>query len=132
MDQKLEQEVRRRARHRCEYCVLAESTSVLKHVIDHVIARQHGGKTVSENLALCCGRCNLCKGPNIAGIDPDTAALARLFHPRLDEWEAHFRWEHAVLVGLTPIGRTTAVVLAINDPRRIALRRMLAAFENVA
>lgn len=125
MNEALEQEARSRAGGVCEYCRLPESLSALRHVIDHIIARQHGGPTVSDNLALCCGRCNLYKGPNIAGIDPATGEMTRLFHPRSDLWDEHFQWEGAVLVGRTAIGRTTVTVLAINHPSRIAVRQQL-------
>jgi hypothetical protein len=90
-----------------------------------VIARQHGGQTVAENLALCCGRCNLSKGPNIAGIDPRTGLLTRLFNPRQDLWMEHFRFDGPVVVGLTDVGRTTVVVLAINQASQVAVRQAL-------
>ena len=67
MDRALQREVRRIARDRCEYCHLPGSVPRLKHVVDHIVARQHGGQSDLDNLALSCGRCNLCKGPNIAG-----------------------------------------------------------------
>lgn len=57
MDKALDAEVRRRAGDRCEYCHLPQWASTLKHVVDHIVARQHRGKTISENLALACGRC---------------------------------------------------------------------------
>jgi len=62
------------------------------HEVDHVIAEKHRGATSLENLALACFHCNNHKGPNIAGIDPSTGYLSRLFHPRNDDWGAHFRW----------------------------------------
>jgi hypothetical protein len=125
MDRALEQTVRQRARNLCEYCSLDESFSSLRHVIDHIIARQHGGATVEGNLALCCGRCNLYKGPNVAGFDPGTGQLTRLFNPRADVWAEHFRWESVMLLGITAIGRTTVQVLNINQPSRVAARRTL-------
>ena len=125
MDQALRREVRRFAEGRCEYCHLPDSTPPLKHVVDHIIARQHAGPTELENLALCCGRCNQSKGPNIAAIDPQTGALSRLFHPRRDQWHHHFRWQGAILIGTTPVGRATASLLAVNAPLRIAGRRSL-------
>lgn len=125
MDKALEQHVRQRAGFRCEYCHLPEILSDLGHVIDHVRAQQHRGATVPENLASACGRCNLSKGPNLTGIDPETDQITTLFNPRADVWAEHFRWNGAVLAGLTAIGRTTVEVLAINHPRRIALRRTL-------
>ena len=36
--------------------------------IDTIIAEQHAGQTVFENLALDCPNCNRYKGPNIAGL----------------------------------------------------------------
>src|SRR5437763_2594049 len=109
----LEQTIRRLAGDRCEYCRMPEIESRFPHVLDHVIARQHGGKTEAANLALCCGRCNQFKGPNIASIDPATKQIVRLFNPRADRWDEHFRYEGALLIGLTPIGRATASVLAV-------------------
>jgi hypothetical protein len=93
--------------------------------IDHIIARQHGGATVLENLAFSCLHCNRHKGPNIAGTDPSTGKLVRLFHPRKDRWKAHFEWNGAVLVGRTVIGRATINVLSINDPDFLAVREAL-------
>ena len=125
MHRKLDHEVRRRARGICEYCHLPESISDLRHVVDHIVARQHKGRTVSANLALACGRCNRHKGPNIAGIDPRTRRLVPLFNPRTDRWADHFRWKSARLVGLTDVGRATIEILAINHPYRLAARRVL-------
>jgi hypothetical protein len=93
--------------------------------IDHIIAEQHHGLTAQENLALACFACNHHKGPNIAGIDPVSGQTIRLFHPRNDRWNEHFAWQGPELVGLTPIGRATMDVLAINLDYRVALRRIL-------
>lgn len=87
---RLEDEVRRLAANRCEYCRVPDAVVKLRHVLDHVIARQHGGQTILENLALCCGRCNQSKGPNIAGLDPLTGNLTQLYNPRRDRWADHF------------------------------------------
>ena len=125
MDAGLNSEVRHRAGDRCEYCQMPQSAHVRSFAVDHVIARQHGGKTTSENLALACLRCNSHKGPNLAGLDPDASVLTRLFHPRVDRWTDHFRWEGAILIGLTDVGRTTIEVLTINHPDYVALRESL-------
>jgi hypothetical protein len=103
----------------------ADSSPYLRHVLDHIIARQHGGETEFHNLALICMRCNQHKGPNVAGIDPQSGSIVSLFHPRRDSWNEHFRYEGAVLVGLTPAGRATITVLAINMPLRVAARQAL-------
>src|SRR6516164_9004750 len=90
--------------------------------IDHIIAQQHGGPTKLHNLAHSCLHCNSHKGPNIAGIDPVTKKLTKLFRPRRHKWERHFEWRGAYLVGKTAIGRATIVVLAMNDPDLVQVR----------
>jgi hypothetical protein len=111
-----------RAHARCEYCRLPQSATLLPHAIDHVVAQQHKGATDAENLALSCLRCNSFKGPNIAGRDPETGRIIRLFNPRMDAWDQHFAWQGAILVGRTDVGRTTIDVLNINQSERVALR----------
>jgi hypothetical protein len=122
MRKSLEQRVWRRARDACEYCQIPQALYRSPFQIDHIIARQHGGRTLSTNLALSCYHCNLHKGPNIAGIDPVSGELTRLFHPRRDTWSRHFEWDGPELMGRTAIGRTTIAVLAINDPVYVAVR----------
>ena len=125
MRPELQREVRQRAEGRCEYCRLPESPANFRFPIDHVIARQHRGPTESDNLALSCPQCNLHKGPNLTGIDPDTGGVVPLFNPRQDRWDEHFAWRVAELIGLTPAGRTTIEVLAINDLPSLRLRQAL-------
>jgi hypothetical protein len=127
MERWLDQLVRQRAAMRCEYCHAPEFASFLPFVVDHIIARQHGGETMAVNLALACGRCNQHKGPNIAGIDRETGQLTRLYHPRNDRWSEHFRWDAAVLAGRTDVGRTTIAVLAMNSPSQLEHRFSLLA-----
>jgi hypothetical protein len=120
--------VRRRAGRRCEYCRLHEEDDPLfTFHVEHIIARQHGGRDSPGNLALCCHQDNLHKGPNLTGIDPLTRNLTRLFNPRRHKWSRHFRWDGALLVGRTAIGRTTVVVLGMNLPHRVTLREALIA-----
>jgi HNH endonuclease len=114
-----------RANARCEYCQLPAAFHPAPFQIDHIIARQHGGATEDQNLALACIHCNRFKGPNIAGLDPETGELVRLFHPRTDNWTEHFMWDGPELKGRTQIGRVTIAVLFINDPEVISLRRTL-------
>ena len=119
--------VRQRARGCCEYCRLPQAHSAIPFQIDHVIAKQHGGPTAEDNLALACFFCNSAKGPNIAGLDSATGKLAPLFNPRRQTWSRHFRWDGPRLTGRTRTGRATLAVVAINDPAFIALREALIA-----
>jgi hypothetical protein len=107
--------------------ILPVAAPVVRFHIEHIIARQHGGGTDPDNLALACGKCNFSKGPNIAALDPETGQLVPLFHPRRDEWQDHFSWSGTEVVGLTPVGRATAVLLAMNDWERVEVRENLQA-----
>ncbi len=125
MDTNTREEVRQRAAGRCEYCHLPEAHVLTPFQTEHIVARQHRGRDALGNLAYACLRCNLHKGPNLTGIDEKTKKLTRIFNPRRHRWSRHFRWEGAVLVGKTAVGRTTVEVLAMNDPDRVALRQEL-------
>ena len=80
-----------------------------------------------DNLALACHRCNLHKGTNLSSVDPKTGAVVPLFHPRRDDWNEHFTLEGARIVGETPTGRATVLLLHFNVRRRIELREGLIA-----
>jgi hypothetical protein len=95
--------------------------------IEHIIAKQHGGKSVGGNLALACFADNRHKGPNLSGIDPATGKRTWLFNPRRQKWSRHFRWQGPIMVGRTAIGRATIAVLAINRPYRVRQRAQLIA-----
>ena len=117
--------VREQAGDRCEYCQMPREFDPAPFQVDHVIAQQHGGETVLENLAWSCLHCNKYKGPNVAGVDPHTEQIVPLFHPRRQQWTRHFRWRGAMLSGLTKTGRATVRVLAINDPDTVSFRSEL-------
>lgn len=119
--------VRSRAGLKCEYCLRHESDSALPHQPDHIISRRHGGATMAENLALACAVCNLLKGSEIALIDGVTGLAARLFHPRRDRWDQHFRLENGRILGTTAEGRVTVEILQFNRDDLLELRLTLAA-----
>jgi 5-methylcytosine-specific restriction endonuclease McrA len=110
----------------CEYCRLPQAASPFSRFhIEHIIARQHGGMTEADNLALACGFCNFHKGPNIASVDPESGQLVPLFHPRRDQWAEHFTWHGTVLAGRTPIGRATVQLLSMNYWQQVEVRENL-------
>jgi hypothetical protein len=123
MDAALRSLVRKRAAERCEYCRMNQDCDpFFRFHIEHIVPRQHGGPTDAANLALACHHCNLHKGPNLSGIDPVDGAVVPLFNPRLQAWEEHFSIQGVRIVGLTPTGRATARVLAMNKGTRLELR----------
>jgi hypothetical protein len=125
MDAATRRLVRRRAGFRCEYCRLPQSAVDATFHVEHVIPRQHRGGDDDDNLALACNRCNLAKGPNLTGLDPDTGAIAVLFNPRQQAWHEHFEVAGFEILGRTATGRTTAHLLQFNSPHRCHLRELL-------
>jgi hypothetical protein len=129
MTHDLASRVRARANDRCEYCQRPQSASRVRFHIEHVVAQQHGGRTTMGNLALACPECNLRKGTNVGSYIrmKNTMCLVPLYNPRRHRWDKHFRWDGPELVGLTPIGRATVHVLALNAPRVVGIRMGLIA-----
>lgn len=94
--------------------------------VDHLLAEANGGRTVRGNLWLACTPCNKRKGNRRRVKDPVTGRLVRLFNPRRDAWNDHFRWAQGGLLieGITPIGRAMVEALKLNLPAtRIEARR---------
>lgn len=115
--------MRKRAGNRCEYCQVRQEDSPLAALhVEHIVPKTHGGTDDLENLALACIDCNLHKGPNLTGIDPETSQVSVLFHPRRDRWRDHFEWRGSYLQGKTTVGRTTIRVLSMNSEDQLALR----------
>ena len=104
---------------------MPERFAELRFQLDHIVPEQHGGPSTPENLAWACPRCNKHKGPNLAGLDPQTGGMTPLFHPRTDSWPDHFAWQGVILNGLTPKGRTTVRVLQINRADAVLVRQAL-------
>lgn len=123
MSSEIRKHVRERAGNTCEYCCLHQNDSPLASLhLEHIIPIVHGGGDDLYNLALACIDCNLHKGTNLAGIDPETGALIELFHPRKQRWEDHFEWIGIYVHGKTGVGRTTVRVLCMNSEDQLALR----------
>ena len=123
MDAAVRRLVRQRARNRCEYCLRREfDAPLIKLQLEHVIPTKHGGTDDFENLAMACAECNLHKGSNLTGIDPESNQITPLFDPRRQVWNEHFRCDGLQVVGVTAVGRTTVRVLDMNSPARIRVR----------
>lgn len=121
---RLRSQVIARARWRCEYCTAPQAGSAYTFHLDHVLPRVKKGLTVLENLALSGAPCNGAKREKVDAIDPRTGKTVRLFNPRSDSWEDHFRWDVARtrILGRTAIGRATVLALRFNDPLQLEAR----------
>jgi hypothetical protein len=114
-----------RAKQRCEYCLLHQRHSVKSHHGDHIIPRKHGGSDELDNLAWSCFLCNSAKGSEVAAYDPLTGQLVAIYNPRTDLWAEHFQIDEGTIMGITPIGRVTVMVLQLNRSDRVEVRRLL-------
>lgn len=89
----------------CEYCGMPDDVVLAPHEPDHIVATQHGGATLLENLAYTCHQCNRYKGPNLASIDPASGERTFLFNPRTDRriisaGKDHELWQSQLLDAL--------------------------------
>lgn len=119
------QSVAARARHRCEYCRAPEVIFNFPFEVEHIVPPNRGGDDAEDYLALACRSCNLFKSDAIDAIDPDSGEWTRLFNPRRDDWETHFRLdiEHGAIDGLTVVGRATVHYLHLNAKTQRSARR---------
>jgi hypothetical protein len=117
--------VAEQSRYRCGYCLTQEEVVGTTMEIDHLLPRALGGPTEEANLWLACGSCNEFKGNRVVGIDPGTEEAVALFNPRRQQWREHFAWsiEGDRIIGLTPTGRATVIVLNLNRPVLVVARR---------
>jgi hypothetical protein len=111
-----------RAKNRCEYCGLSQLGQAATFHVDHVVPEIAGGPTVWTNLALACIHCSLRKGAREAAPDPETGAPTRLYNPRKQVWNQHFRWMGLQVAGITATGRATIDALALNSPEHQIIR----------
>jgi len=114
-----------RAHGICEYCLIHQEDAYLSFHIDHIVSRKQRGATTSANLALSCLRCNVTKGTDPGTFIGRPPRLVRLYHPRQDRWEEHFRLAAARIVPLTDEGEATVRLLELNAPDRLLLRKTL-------
>jgi hypothetical protein len=125
----LRQLVTNRAQGYCEYCQSPEAYGTERFSIEHILPRALGGTNVADNLALACQGCNGHKSIKTIANDPETNETVSLFHPRQQIWREHFSWsaDGLLIVGLTPAGRSTIVLLQMNRLQLVNLRRALIA-----
>jgi hypothetical protein len=114
------------ARYRCGYCLTQELIVGTPMDVEHIIPEALNGLTEESNLWLACSVCNKCKGDRLAARDPVTDELVPLFDPRRQVWNEHFAWieQGLLVVGLTPMGRATVVVLHLNRQALVRSRRL--------
>ena len=112
------------AGHRCGYCRAHQQHIYETLQIEHIEPRARGGSDDIENLWLACSLCNRHKSDKTRGYDPETGRWARLFNPRRQQWQRHFRWsaDGTEIVGRTACGRATVDALNLNNDVAVLVR----------
>jgi hypothetical protein len=96
------------------------------HHVDHIIPPKHGGTSDMDNLAWACFQCNTHKQRDFASFDPNTKVVTLLYNPRTQNWDEHFEVVGLEIIGRSPVGRVTVIVLDMNHPLQIEMRQELA------
>lgn len=125
ISRRIRKSVADRAQGVCEYCLLSEEDSFFPHEVDHIISLKHGGEHLSSNFAWACLPCNRSKGSDIGSMVPPSNDFVRFYHPRKDDWAAHFRLEGPHIVALSSMAQATIHILQLNHPDRLLERKAL-------
>ncbi|MBE2221654.1 MAG: HNH endonuclease [Anaerolineae bacterium] len=114
--------VHKRANGCCEYCQTCEVNIGQTLHVEHI---NPTGDDNPDNLCLACPNCNLAKAAATTALDAENGEEVSLFNPRNQLWHEHFEWQdnHALIQGLTPIGRATVDRLKMNRPRIVLARK---------
>ncbi|MGB0561820.1 MAG: HNH endonuclease [Spirulinaceae cyanobacterium] len=124
LSKSVRQQVWARAKFRCEYCQSSMRLTGMPLVIDHIQPQILGGSDALVNLAAACYRCNEFKGGRTSGVDQETGETVALYNPRSQAWSEHFAWDETgiMVVGLTPVGQVSVMVLRLNNEDVVAAR----------
>jgi prephenate dehydrogenase len=124
LSRRLRRKVADDAGHRCGYCLSHERIVGTIMDIEHIIPISLGGATEEDNLWLACSACNGHKSDRITAYDPESGEDVLIYNPRLQRWTEHFKWSEdgTTIVGLTPMGRATIIILHMNRAELVIAR----------
>jgi hypothetical protein len=125
LSEELRRRIRQQAGDRCGYCLSPQYLVMGVLEIEHIVPKAAGGSDNEENLWLACRLCNSFKSGQTHGLDPQTGQLVQLFHPRTQTWYDQFEWaqDGTQIIGKTPCGRASVVVLQLNNLVAVTVRR---------
>jgi len=125
INSELREQLEKRDKKRCLYCLTTEENCGLKMHVDHIIPVSVGGDTILENLCLACFSCNVHKGAKQVWNDPLNQEIVPLFHPLHQNWNEHFCWDEtkSKITALSSCGRATIEVLKMNNPTVVNARK---------
>lgn len=128
---KLQEKIRLQAKNRCGYCLLPQSLNPTVLEIEHIQPTAKGGTDDEENLWLACRECNSHKAAKAHGFDKKTKRRIKLFNPRKQNWERHFKFseDKTEIIGKTVCGRATVEALSLNNETLVAVRKLWVKFD---
>jgi hypothetical protein len=97
-----------RACRRYEYCLVHEDKAVFPHKIVHTMSRKQAAPLVLATI-------------NYFGRP------IRLFDPRRDSWDEHFKLDEPIIQPVSPIGEVIVRMLRLNAAERVIKRRLFQA-----
>lgn len=117
--------VRHEATNRCGYCHSQQQFVLGILQVDHITPKASGGSDDEENLWLACSMCNNAKRAQTHAVDPLTGRRVRVFNPRKQRWQRHFRWssDGVRILGRTASGRATVAALNVNNLISVTVRK---------
>jgi hypothetical protein len=123
---KLRDKIRLTAKELCGYCQSPQHLIPIPFEIEHILPIAEGGTNTEENLWLACRVCNSFKHAKTHAVDPKTNRKIRLFNPRKQMWQEHFEFsdDKTAIIGKTACGRATVIVLKLNNPRSVKMRKL--------
>ncbi|MCY7374801.1 MAG: HNH endonuclease [Pyrinomonadaceae bacterium] len=131
ISRKLQGKIRRQAKNRCGYCLLPQNLNPTFLEIEHLQPVAGGGTETEENLWLACRECNSHKSAKIYGFDEKTGRRIRLYNPRRQNWNRHFKFsdDKTKIIGKTVCGRATVETLKLNSEILVCVRRLWVEFD---
>ncbi|MEB3160938.1 MAG: HNH endonuclease signature motif containing protein [Synechocystis sp.] len=123
---KLQKQIRQHFQNCCAYCQTAEFLTATTFEFEHIKPLAAGGETSFSNLCLACPSCNRYKGDRQSVTVIRSGLTIALFHPHLQEWKEHFRWndDGSEIIPITPVGEGTIDALRMNRPALVRARKM--------
>ena len=125
MNRELARAIRQRADGKCEYCRIPQFAFPLPFQIDHIIAEQHGGQSVANNLVWRVRVATGIKALTLLDLIRSRAKSSVSFIRERISGASISNSNGALIVGKTSIGHVTVQVLSMNDYDLLLLRVQL-------
>lgn len=131
ISRKLQAKIRHQEKNRCGYCLLPQNLYPTLLDIEHIQPTTKGGSDEEKNLWLACREYNSHKSAKTYGFDEKTGQRLKLFNPRRQNWNRHFKFseDKTEIIGKTACGRATVEALKLNIEILVSVRQLWIEFD---